>query len=247
MISNSFQLIVKRTLAHWRLLSAVVVGVVLASTIMASSVIFFDALRDVALQRALANHDASDIDVIVEAGQVPTTPESHAIIVDAMNGTIVRRFDPFLDQRELAIKTWTFFVNLPPPMVAPADCTCRTSVGRNSDNASELIECDCRRAVMMTLPDVDNRIQLVEGVMPREVFDHGTDAPLLIEGILEVPSAKMLDIRVGDIYPITPHWEDIHAEVQVLVTGVYERVDPGSDHWRIQNEAFGSRTNTLQF
>jgi hypothetical protein len=247
MIGNSFQLIVKRTLAHWRLLSAVVVGVVLASTIMASSVIFFDALRDVALQRALANHDASDIDVIVEAGQVPTSPESHATIVDAMNGTIVRRFDPFLDQREFAIKTWTFFVNLPPPMVAPADCTCRTTVGRNSGNAGELIECDCRRAVMMTLPDVDNRVQLVEGVMPREVFDHGTDAPLLIEGILDVPSAKMLDIRVGDIYPITPHWEDIHAEVQVLVTGVYERVDPESDHWRIQNEAFGSRTNTLQF
>ena len=68
MIGNSFQLIVKRTLAHWRLLSAVVVGVVLASTIMASSVIFFDALRDVALQRALANHDASDIDVIWHYG-----------------------------------------------------------------------------------------------------------------------------------------------------------------------------------
>ena len=100
---------------------------------------------------------------------------------------------------------------------------------------------------MMTLPDVDNRVQLVEGVMPREVLDHGTDAPLLIEGILDMPSAKMLDIRVGDIYTITPHWEDILAEVQVLVTGVYERVDPESDHWRIQNEAFGSRTNALQF
>ena len=78
MIGNSLQLIVKRTLAHWRLLSAVVVGVVLASTIMASSVMFFDALRDVALQRALSTHEASDIDVLVEAGQIPTNAEIHA-------------------------------------------------------------------------------------------------------------------------------------------------------------------------
>ena len=112
MIGNSLQLIVKRTLAHWRLLSAVVVGVVLASTIMASSVIFFDALRDVALQRALSSHEPSDIDLLVEAGQVPTNPETHARIVDAMDGTIVRRFEPFLDEDEFALKTWTFFVDL---------------------------------------------------------------------------------------------------------------------------------------
>ena len=115
MIGNSLQLVVKRTLAHWRLLSAVVVGVVLASTIMASSVIFFDALRDVALQRALSTHNASDIDVLVEAGQVPTNQETHAQVVEAMDGSIVRKFNPFLDQREFALKTWTFFVDLPPP------------------------------------------------------------------------------------------------------------------------------------
>ncbi|MEE8045329.1 MAG: ABC transporter permease [Dehalococcoidia bacterium] len=247
MIGNSFQLIVKRTLAHWRLLSAVVVGVVLASTIMASSVIFFDALRDVALQRALSTHDASDIDVLVEAGQIPTNPETHATIVDAMNGTIVRRFEPFLDQREFAIKTWTFFVDLPPPMVLPSECLCRTAVGINSGDSDELIECDCRRAAMMTMPDVENRVRLIEGIMPQIVLDTGSDAPLQVEGILDAPSAKILDISVGDIYPVRPHWEDIHTKVHVLVTGIYERVDPESDHWRIQNEAFGSRTNTLQF
>jgi hypothetical protein len=247
MISNSVQLIVKRTLAHWRLLSAVVVGVVLASTIMASSVIFFDALRDVALQRALVVHEPSDIDILVEAGQVPTNTESHATIVDAMNGTIVGRFQPFLDEHEFALKTWTFFVDLPPEMVPPGECPCRSNVGVNTAAEDELIECDCRRVTMMTLPDIDSRVNLVEGIMPRESLDSGSDDALQIEAILDVDSATSMGIKVGDLYPARPHWEDIHNRVDVLVTGLYERVDPELPHWRIQNEAFGSRTDTLQF
>ena len=247
MIGNSLQLIVKRTLSHWRLLSAVVIGVVLASTIMASSVIFFDALRDVALQRALSTREASDIDMLVEAGQVPTNAETHATIVDAMNGTIVQRFEPFLDEREFAIKTWTFFVDLPPPMVAPGDCPCRSAIGRSSGDGPQLIECDCRRVTMMTLPDVDNRVNIVEGRMPRVSTAVGPDDTLQIEAILDVAAAEALQISVRDVYPARPHWEDEHNRVDVLVTGLYVRVDPEAAHWRIQNEAFGSRTNTLQF
>jgi ABC-type antimicrobial peptide transport system permease subunit len=247
MIGNSFQLIVKRTLAHWRLLSAVVVGVVLASTIMASSVIFFDALRDIALQRALSTHEASDIDVLVEAGQVPTNQETHETIVDAMNHTIVRRFDSFLDGSEFAIKTWTFFVDLPPLMVRPADCSCRTAIGIDPADTDQLIECDCRRISMMTIPDVENRVNLIEGVMPQIALDNGSNEPLQIEGVIDAATAVSMDIKVGDLYPARPHWEDIHNRTNILVTGIYERAGPELDHWRIQNDAFASRTDTLQF
>ncbi len=246
MIGNPFQLIVKRTLAHWRLLSAVIVGVILASTIMASSVIFFDSLRDVALQRALSSQNASDLNVLVEAGQVPTNAETHSTIVDAMNATIVRRFEPFLDEHEFALKTWTFFVDLPPAMVAPSDCPCRSNISNNSGD-DELIECDCRRVSMMTIPDANNRLNIVEGTLAQPVTTVSPNDSLQIEGILDVDAATMMDINVGDIYPVRPHWDDIHSNLNILVTGLYERVDPDSAHWRIQNEAFGSRTDTLQF
>jgi len=247
MLGNSFQLIVKRTLAHWRLLSAVVVGVVLAATIMASSVIFFDALRDVALQRALSIHEPSDIDVIVEMGQVPTNPETHELIVDAMNGSLVNRFSSFLDHQEFSIKTWTFFVDLPPERVMPDECSCRTAIRIIPDSDDGLVECNCRRVAMMTVPDVDNRLDVISGRMPRAFLYDGESDTFQIEGLLDVESAEMLELSVGDIYPARPHWEDEHDRVDVLVTGLYERVDPESPHWRVQNETFGSRTDTLQF
>ena len=248
MIGNSFQLIIKRTLAHWRLLSAVVVGVVLASTIMASSVIFFDALRDVALQRALSSHEASEIDVLVEAGQIPTNEETHSTIVDAMDSEIVGKFSSFLDQSEYALKTWTFFVDLPAPLVPPDQCTCRTVIGQQPSGDEEvLIECDCRRVMMMTIPNQDERVEIIEGSVPSVSTETSSDDSFMIEAMLDAASAEMLSLSVGDIYPARPHWEDVHTRVDVLITGIYERKDPEADHWRIHNEAFGSRTETLQF
>jgi ABC-type antimicrobial peptide transport system permease subunit len=252
MISNSLQLIVKRTLSHWRLLSAVVVGVVLASMIMASSVIFFGALRDLALQRALSVHDASDIDLLIEARQVPTNSKTHSTIIDAMDRKMIRKFEPFTDDLEFGIKTWTFFVDLPPPMVPKGSCPCRSSIRATEDDGQLLepppqIECDCRRASMMTLPDLENRVHLIDGVLPEPASQAGSGESLQINAILDAESAQTLSIRVGDIYPAKPHWEDEHDRVDVLVTGLYTRVDPEAEHWRIQNESFGSRTKTLQF
>ena len=247
MINNSLQLVVKRTLAHWRLLSAVVVGVVLASTIMASSVIFFNALRDVALQRALSTHTSTDIDVLVEAGQIPTNSQTDAAIVNAMNRSIVQHFSPFLNRHEFALKTWTFFVDRTPPMVAPSDCPCRTTIGRSGNEDGRLIECDCCRITMMTLPNVEDRVNVIEGKLPKIASIGESNDPLQIEGILDVESAKTMQIDVGDIYPARPYWEDEHKRLDILVTGLYERVDPEAAHWRIQNAAFNSRTNTLQF
>lgn len=246
MISNSLQLIVKRTLSHWRLLSAVVVGVVLASMIMASSVMFFGALRDLALQRALSVHDASDIDLLIEARQVPTNSKTHSTIIDAMDSKMIRKFEPFTSDLEFGIKTWTFFVDLPSPMVSPLDCPCRSIVGNRGDD-EQLIDCDCRRVTMMTVPDLNNRVNLVEGKFSEPSHPAGANESLQINAILDAESAQTLGIRVGDIYPAKPHWEDEHDRVDVLVTGLYTRVDPEAEHWRIQNKSFGSRTKTLQF
>jgi len=247
MINNSLQLVVKRTLAHWRLLSAVVVGVVLASTIMASSVIFFNALRDVALQRAISTHTSTDIDVLVEAGQIPTNSQTDATIVDAMNSSIVQQFSPFLNRHEFALKTWTFFVDLPPPMMPPSDCPCRTTIGRTGNEDGRLIECDCCRITMMTLPNAKDRVNIIDGRFPKIASINGSNDPLQIEGILDLESAKTMQLDVGDIYPARPYWEDEHKRLDILVTGLYERVEPNAAHWRIQNAAFSSRTNTLQF
>ena len=65
--------VAKRSLAHWRLLSSVVIGVVLASAIMSGTVIYFDALRELALKNALSKLTIEEADILVKADRGPTT------------------------------------------------------------------------------------------------------------------------------------------------------------------------------
>ena len=50
---SSWNLILKRSSAHWRLISAVILGVVLAVAITSSTILYFQSLRSIGLERDL--------------------------------------------------------------------------------------------------------------------------------------------------------------------------------------------------
>ena len=65
---STIQLMLKRTIANWRLLSAVIIGSILAGTIMSATVVYFESLRDIALQKELHDQNPADLDILIEAG-----------------------------------------------------------------------------------------------------------------------------------------------------------------------------------
>ena len=69
----AWPLVVKRGLAHWRLLSAVIIGVLLASMVMTGTVIYFDSLRELALDNTLDKLSTTEKDIILKADRGPTT------------------------------------------------------------------------------------------------------------------------------------------------------------------------------
>ena len=66
MLTASLLLVARRTSAHARLLSAVVIGVVLAVTVISSTVIYFDSLRTLSLKRSLEIVEPAELDLLVE-------------------------------------------------------------------------------------------------------------------------------------------------------------------------------------
>ena len=56
-------LVGRRSMAHWKMLAYVLVGVVLACTILAGMVVYFDALRELALKNSLAHRSSTDLDI----------------------------------------------------------------------------------------------------------------------------------------------------------------------------------------
>jgi hypothetical protein len=243
-------MVLKRAAAHRRLLSAVIVGVVLAVAIMASSVVFFESLRDLALRRALEKPAPTELDVLVEASDTPASYVTHRELNAKMQSTVAGRLKPFLNGVHMGVKSWTFFVDLP-PLVVPADqCACRvTRAGtQNPDGTPVMIECDCRRVAFYSIPDTEENTRIIQGRMPRP--STGLPEPgegMVVEVMLDQQTATRHSLTVGSLYPARPHWEDEHDSVTALVVGIYERAEPEHALWRIYDDSFGTRGTSLDF
>ena len=82
-IIAAWPMVAKRSLSHWRLLSTVIIGVLLSSTVMSGTVIYFDALRELALKNSLDRVEDLDLDILIKAERGPTTVEEYQKVADA--------------------------------------------------------------------------------------------------------------------------------------------------------------------
>ena len=74
-IIRVWPLIVKRLVVNWRTLSTVIIGVVLACSIMSGTVVFFDSLKEIALADVLKSLDKEEINILVQAEKGPTNAD----------------------------------------------------------------------------------------------------------------------------------------------------------------------------
>ncbi len=79
-IIRVWPLIVKRLIVNWRTLSTVIIGVVLACSIMSGTVVFFDSLKEIALDDVLKSLDKEEINILVQAEKGPTNVKEASIL-----------------------------------------------------------------------------------------------------------------------------------------------------------------------
>ncbi|MDA1297640.1 MAG: FtsX-like permease family protein [Chloroflexi bacterium] len=251
MLSASLLLVARRTAAHARLLSAVVIGVVLAVTVMASASIYFDSLRNIALDRSLDSIDQHDLDIEVQAGVVPITEETRVRVLDAMRGTIIERMRPFLHEEQHAFKTWTFLLDETPAQVLPGQCPCRTenSPPRPEDDIEAgTIACDCGRMSFMTVPFVADNIVISQGRFPDPALVLPPEGETYyVEVALDAPTADLFGLVPGSELRGKIFWNDIRHNVTARLVGIYERTDTSLPLWRIYDDTFAAQGLDLDF
>ena len=113
-LANTWSLVTKRSVSHWKLLISVVVGVMLASTIMSGTVIYFDALRELALKSTLARLTDGEVDILIKTERGPTTYEEYGKVYDLVNGEVSSKLDWMLTARIEGGRSATFFLTYPP-------------------------------------------------------------------------------------------------------------------------------------
>ena len=219
----AWPLVARRSLAHWRLLSSVVVGVLLASAILSGTVVYFDSLRDLALKNTLAKLTADETDILVKATRGPTSYREYEKVSQAVNRQIDLRLDWLLRDRIRGGKSATFF------LTAPGD---EHSAGQ--DNA---------RAYFAFLPRLLQHITLLPGGnLPQEQAKSEPGEPLVIQAIVPLEAAQRFEVGVGDELSAVPYWTDAIPYARVVISGIFERNDPGDEFWYLDDKIFQAST-----
>lgn len=253
----------RRTRQNLRLTLAVVSGIVLAVAILATTVVYFEALRDVALARALEHVDPARLDVIVKAQQRPVSPVKDKELVERVESSVVDRLDRYSSAEYLALRSWTFLIDEPPPLVPLGECPCRPNgIASGADDVpgldaegepdprggGALLACDCRRISFITVPDMERSVVVVDGEFPATADSPSPPGDVMvIEGLLDAVAAGQFGLKVGDSIPAAPFWGSNRQRVMVRLSGIYERSDPGGPHWIIYDTEFIDRTEVLVF
>ena len=254
MFRSALQLAARRSLSHWRLLSAVVIGIVLAVAIMSGSVIFFDSLRDLALSHALRREDPEQLDILIRAGDSPVTRAGHEDIRLVVDYRTAGPLEPFLDDFTFGVRSWTFFIGGEVGEIG-ALCDCenvsissspRTAGGRPGEEA-KAEECDCRRTLFALLPDLSEQVTMVDGRLPEPGAPSGPERELEVEAIISRETANLFGLWTDDRIIALPFWEDVNDEVTARIVGVYERTQPAANEWRLLDKALHTRSATLLF
>ena len=219
---STWQLVFKRALSSWRLLSSVVLGVLLASGIMAGTVVYFDALREVALRVTLDKLTQREVDILMQGDKGPTDRRERARVQGLANSVIASRVHWMVRDRYSASKSPTFFLAQP---------------GRESEAGG-----DDARSYFAYLPELMEHATLVAGRLPRDDALNNPGQPLEIEAVVPLEAAELFGIGVADRVAAVPHWDEEIESVTVVISGIFDRNEPGGEYWYLEDAVLNAAT-----
>ena len=225
--------VAKRSLAHWRLLSSVMIGVLLASTIMAGTVLYFDALRQLALKQTLGKLSPPELDIVVETERGPTTREEYAKVFDPIEAEVDARVAWMLRDRVRGGRTPTFFLTL----------------SGNEPTAGQ----DNARTYFTFLPKLAQHTTILPGgKFPAASQLSAPGDPPELEAIVPEEAARLLDVGVGDRLSAVPVWRGSVPWVSVVISGLFRRNEPvDEEFWSLEERSLravsGPNFRTLPF
>lgn len=228
MIITSLRLIARRSIAHIKLLTAVIAGVVIAVAIMAATFIYFDSLRNLALRHALEQQSPSSLDVVMQASNSTGQRPVHEALLGRVDGILGMGVSDIVQKQHLAIRSATF--NFEPVSDVPVD----------DDGAS-------RRAVFVLLPGLEDEINIVDGVVPGSQASAANGEVYRPRVLIPASVADVFDFIVGDSFAAVPFWDDDNPAPEPVIAGIFERRNPDSTYWRVYDELFSLESNNFSF
>lgn len=213
-VTTILRMVTRRSLANWRLLTTVIVGVVMSAALMSSVFLYSDAIRDLGLRHALRTSDPVERNVRLVYSGRPGVPDygpkreaADRILNDYLGGV--------LGEVIHVGRSATFYL-APPGQPFP-----------ESD--------DRPRANFYFADEVYDKVDVVDGRLPQAFT--GTGRPTL-EVVLGDEAAGLLGVSIGDSFDLHPFWRSDVEPVTVSVVGFIRPNDLSDPYWFGRTDRF---------
>jgi len=213
------RLILKRYLHRWKFLTVVFAGMLLSSTTMSGSIMYFDSLRDIALDFELSKISSEKLDVNVSSSEKPLMGEKYIILKDDIEDTLTNPLNKYSNQNFYGTKTSTF---LPIEWGKTGEemekgATSRlTSICNSSQQISENSVVDiCKRYYFSFFEDADKE-KLINFEKTTSNIDENSIGIYLAKDI-----ANLFKISAGEKLEIEAYWDEPNPIVNVTVLGFF--------------------------
>ena len=222
---TAWRMAAKRSLSRWRLLSTVVLGVLLASSMLAGAVIYFDALRDVALKAALGRESSTDLAITASITRDTISRPDFDLTSSVFHDSVQERVGWTVVDRIGAGKSPTVFVEEP---------------GRDEQDGRS----DARSyfAFFPRVFEQEHAMVLPGGSLPREGGTVSPDGVLSLEALVSEEAAAVFGVGVGDRLLVEPTWKDEPTSAEVMIRGLFRVNDESNDVWHLEREVLGAAT-----
>lgn len=220
---SAFQLVIRRSLANWKLLSSIVVGVLVAVALVSSTPFYSSALDDLGLAHALRAKAVKIVNVDIYVRPQRLDSENYSEWWQYIEAQATRNLSSLVRQKERWIKTSTF-------SVAWADRPIPTGPGSPVGH-------------FHVFTNLEEHIVLLDGRYPDPtplgLSDEDLVAPgLEIEALIGSDAAETFDVGVGDRLLFFTGSGTPPEQITVKLTGIIDPVDLDDEFWFGETDIF---------
>ena len=218
-----WQVVTKRIMSNWKLLSTVLAGVIVAVALLSSAPLYSNAINDLGLEHSLQNRSIELLDLQFYAPSYYVNHDEFQETSALISGKIPKNLGEVIRQEETWIQTqsFDFFYTDRPTPGGPYQPTGYFHVFSNLDKHITI---------------ADGRLAAYSNP---ELSQGGIDSPdFAIEGMIGSDTAEIFNLKVGDRFTFRSGFGGTERNITVELTALIDPIDPADEFWFLNPYVF---------
>jgi len=231
---SAWQLVIRRSLANWKLLSSIIIGVFVAVALLSSTPLYSNALNDLGLSHTLHQKPIEMLDLNVYAPNYTINEEEYRQGAAYIDQQISRNVAAHIHNEEISIKSQTFYAGWAGQPIPTGP--------------------DRPKGHFLVYSSLEDHVTFLEGEYPSsfyvtdeqlvDIFNPETESTFEIEAMIHPEVAQFFKVGVGDKLVLISSYQ-VQSEIQLVVkvTGLIEATDPEEEYWFLNPDVFAPESD----